>query len=93
MLVAARIASLALPSPKTCAVTPSAAFKDSESDMTEFSYRCPDCGWEVDALVENRSPDERDSCQPVVCPNCQQFHSVNPASGEVLAADELGDPW
>jgi len=61
--------------------------------MLEFAYRCPDCGFAVATLVEEVSPDERETCQPVVCPNCQQFHSVNPANGEVLAADELGDPW
>jgi len=48
---------------------------------------------EVDAPVHDVTRDECDSCQPVVCPNCQQLHSVNPTNGEVLAADELGDPW
>ena len=61
--------------------------------MPEFSYRCPDCGWAVETLIDGAAPDECDSCQPVVCPNCQHLHSVNPANGEVLAADELGDPW
>jgi hypothetical protein len=92
VLVAARIASLALPSPKTCAVTPSAEFKNTH-DMTEFKYRCPDCGWDVNTLVEDVSSDERDSRHPVICPSCERSHSVNPANGEVLAADELGDPW
>jgi hypothetical protein len=44
-------------------------------------------------LIEALSPEDRDSCQPAICPNCQQFHSVNPFNGEVLAGDELGDPW
>lgn len=61
--------------------------------MHAFRYRCPDCGWEVETLTEGVTSDERDVYQPVVCPNCQQLHSVNTASGEVIAADELGDPW
>ena len=36
---------------------------------------------------------ERDAYQVVVCPSCQQLHSVNAANGEVTAADELGDLW
>jgi hypothetical protein len=34
-----------------------------------------------------------DTYEPLLCPKCQQIHSVNPANGEVAAADELGDPW
>ncbi len=59
----------------------------------EFRYRCPNCGWDVETLIERAAPDEGDACQPVVCPKCQQCHSVNRANGEVLVADELGDPW
>src|SRR5690349_12509326 len=70
---------------------PGSAELKNKNDMTEFRYRCPDCGWEVNARIQ--SSDERDSCQPVICPSCQQFHSVHPAHGEVLGADELGDPW
>jgi hypothetical protein len=39
------------------------------------------------------SPFEGDAYQPLVCPNCQNLHSVNTANGVVIAADELGDPW
>jgi DNA-directed RNA polymerase subunit RPC12/RpoP len=60
--------------------------------MLPFRYRCPDCGWEVETLTEAVTSDH-DAYQPVVCPNCQQLHSVNMANGEVIAADELGDPW
>jgi DNA-directed RNA polymerase subunit RPC12/RpoP len=60
--------------------------------MSLFRYRCPDCGWDVETLIGVIS-DHHDAYQPVVCPNCQQLHSVNTANGEVIAADELGDPW
>ena len=61
--------------------------------MPLFRYRCPDCGWDIETLIEEVTSDRRDAYQPVVCPNCQQLHSVNTLNGEVIAADELGDPW
>ena len=61
--------------------------------LLPFSYSCPDCGWDVESLVGEVTSDNGDAYQPIVCPNCQQLHSVNTANGEVIAADELGDPW
>jgi predicted RNA-binding Zn-ribbon protein involved in translation (DUF1610 family) len=61
--------------------------------MRPFSYRCPDCGWDIETLVLEVTSDERDAYQSVVCPNCHQLHSVNPANGEILVEDGLGDPW
>src|SRR5262249_10852739 len=61
--------------------------------MLPFSYRCPDCGWNVETLVPEVTSGERDVHQSTVCPNCQQLHSVNPANGEILVEDGLGDPW
>jgi len=54
-------------------------------------YRCPDCGWDIDIPTPEVTSSE--SYQSAVCPNCQQLHSVNPANGQVLAEDGLGDPW
>ena len=48
---------------------------------------------DIETLIEEVTSDRRDAYQPVVCPNCQQLHSVNTLNGEVVAADELGDPW
>jgi DNA-directed RNA polymerase subunit RPC12/RpoP len=61
--------------------------------MRPFSYRCPDCGWDVETLVPEVTSNEHDAYQSAVCPNCQQLHSVNPANGEILVEDGLGDPW
>jgi DNA-directed RNA polymerase subunit RPC12/RpoP len=61
--------------------------------MLPFSYRCPDCGWDIETLVPQVTSNEHDAYQSTVCPNCQQLHSVNPANGEVLVEDGLGDPW
>ena len=61
--------------------------------MLLFSYRCPDCGWDIETLVPEVTSSERDVYQSTVCPNCQQLHSVNPANGEILVEDGLGDPW
>ncbi len=61
--------------------------------MLPFSYRCPDCGWDVETLVPEVASNEHDAYQSTVCPNCQQLHSVNPANGEILVEDGLGDPW
>ena len=58
--------------------------------MLPFTYRCPDCGWDIETLVPHN---EHDAYQSTVCPNCQQLHSVNPANGEILVEDGLGDPW
>jgi hypothetical protein len=35
---------------------------------------------------------EHDAYQSAVCPNCQQLRSINPANGEILVEDGLGDP-
>ena len=61
--------------------------------MLPFSYRCPDCGWDIETLVQEVTSNEHDAYQSAVCPNCQQLHSVNPANGEILVEDGLGDPW
>jgi DNA-directed RNA polymerase subunit RPC12/RpoP len=61
--------------------------------MRPFSYRCPDCGWDIETLMPEVASNEQDTYQPTVCPNCQQLHSVNPANGKILVEDGLGDPW
>jgi DNA-directed RNA polymerase subunit RPC12/RpoP len=68
--------------------------KPRSATMLPFSYRCPDCGWDIETLVPELTSNERDDAyQSAVCPNCQNLHSVNTANGVVIAADELGDPW
>ena len=61
--------------------------------MLPFSYRCPDCWWDIETLLSEVTSNERDAYQSAVCPNCQQLHSVNPTNGEILVEDGLGDPW
>lgn len=61
--------------------------------MSPFRYRCPDCGWDIEMLIPEGASDERDAYHSAVCPDCQQLHSVNPANGQILAEDGLGDPW
>ena len=61
--------------------------------MLPFSYRCPDCGWDIETLVSEVISNEHDDYQSTICPNCQQLHSVNSANGEILVEDGLGDPW
>jgi DNA-directed RNA polymerase subunit RPC12/RpoP len=57
------------------------------------TYRCPDCGWDIEMPILAVTSNERDAYESAVCPNCQQLHSVNPANGQILAEDGLGDPW
>ena len=61
--------------------------------MPVIRYRCPDCGQEVETLTAQLVSNDCDAYERVLCPKCQQIHSVNPANGEIAAADELGDPW
>ena len=63
--------------------------------MRDFKYRCPDCGWDIKIkiLATEASSRERGAYEPAICPNCQQLHSVNPANGQILVEDGLGDPW
>jgi transcription elongation factor Elf1 len=65
----------------------------AQSQMLPFRYCCPDCGWHVETLMSEVVSDECDAYQSAVCPSCKQLHSVNPANGEILAEDGLGDPW
>jgi acetone carboxylase gamma subunit len=58
-----------------------------------ISYRCPDCGQVVETYAAEHWSDGRDTYERVLCPKCQQLHSVNPASRQVMGEDELGHPW
>ena len=40
-----------------------------------------------------QASDGYETYDPTYCPKCQQLHSVNPATGQVVGEDELGDPW
>jgi DNA-directed RNA polymerase subunit RPC12/RpoP len=61
--------------------------------MAIMRYRCPDCGQEVESSTMQQATAGCDTYESVLCPKCQQVHSVNPADGEVAGEDELGDPW
>jgi DNA-directed RNA polymerase subunit RPC12/RpoP len=60
--------------------------------MSAIQYRCPDCEQQITFLAEQVS-DDSDGYESALCPNCRELHSVNRATGQVLAEDELGDPW
>ncbi len=52
--------------------------------MPLFMYRCPNTGDLVQGFsVEDVSVDTH-TYEPVLCPSCKQYHSVNPATSAVL---------
>ncbi len=61
--------------------------------MPVIRYRCPDCGQEVESFTAQQAAGDSDAYEPVLCPKCQQLHSVDPTNGDVAGEDELGDPW
>ena len=56
-------------------------------------YRFPDCGEKVETPARAAKSADFDTYESVFCPSCRQLHCVNAADGEVIAEDELGDPW
>jgi DNA-directed RNA polymerase subunit RPC12/RpoP len=56
-------------------------------------YRCPDCGQQAETPAAQSDAVDSDTYESVLCPSCRQLHCVNAANGEVVAEDELGDPW
>jgi DNA-directed RNA polymerase subunit RPC12/RpoP len=56
-------------------------------------YRCPDCGKQAEIPAAPSDSADCDIYQSVLCPSCRQLHCVNAANGEVVAEEELGDPW
>jgi hypothetical protein len=61
--------------------------------MSVIRYRCPDCDQEVETPAVRPDSDDCDIYESVLCPSCRQLHCVNTANGEIVAEDELGDPW
>ena len=60
--------------------------------MSVIKYRCPDCEQQIMFTVK-RVSDDAERYESALCPNCRELHSVDRATGQVLAEDELGDPW
>jgi hypothetical protein len=60
--------------------------------MPVITYCCPDCGQKVESFAGQQTSDG-DTYGSTHCPKCQQVHSVNPVTGQVVGEDELGDPW
>jgi hypothetical protein len=60
--------------------------------MSAIHYRCPDCEQKI-TFVAQQTADDGDFYESTLCPNCRELHSVNRTTGQVLAEDELGDPW
>ena len=58
-----------------------------------ISYRCPDCGQQAETPAAQSESADCDNYESVLCPSCRQLHCVNAVNGEVVAEDELGDPW
>ena len=61
--------------------------------MPVITYYCPDCREKVEMFTAQQASDAYETYDPTYCPKCQQLHSVNPATGQVVGEDELGDPW
>jgi DNA-directed RNA polymerase subunit RPC12/RpoP len=60
--------------------------------MFAIHYRCPDCKQQT-TFVAQQIADDDDYYESALCPNCRELHSINRVTGQVLAEDELGDPW
>jgi hypothetical protein len=60
--------------------------------MSAIEYRCPGCEQQI-TFIARRVADDDDYYELTICPNCRELHSVDRTSGQVLAEDELGDPW
>ena len=56
-------------------------------------HRCPDCGQQTERPAAQPDSADCDNYDLVLCPSCRQLYCVNAANGEVVAEDELGDPW
>jgi DNA-directed RNA polymerase subunit RPC12/RpoP len=61
--------------------------------VSVISYRCPDCGQQVETPTAQSGSANCETYESVLCPSCWQLHCVNAANGEIIAEDELGDPW
>ena len=55
--------------------------------MPPFLYRCPNTGYNVQALAAD-DPEEDDTFVQVTCLACAQLHLVNPKTGKVLGAED-----
>ena len=55
--------------------------------MPPFLYRCPNTGYNVQALAAD-DPEEDDTYVHVTCLECAQLHLVNPKTGKVLGAED-----
>jgi hypothetical protein len=60
---------------------------------TLIRYRCPDCGQQAATPAAQPDSADCDNYDLALRPSCRQLCCVNAANGEVVAEDELGDPW
>jgi hypothetical protein len=57
--------------------------------MAPFLFRCPATGFNVQGWsAEETAPNKKDAYEAVSCLACRQVHLVNPATGEVLQAEQ-----
>jgi hypothetical protein len=62
------------------------------STMLPFMYRCPSTDCRVQGFsAEEVSKENADDYLTVLCTECQQIHLVNPATGEILGVEVLGE--
>ena len=73
-------------------ITQSQRANEVSGVMSPIQYRCPDCDEQI-TFVAQQTAGDGDSYESALCPNCRELHSVNRATGHVLAEDGLGDPW
>ena len=56
--------------------------------MPPILFRCPNTGYRIQGFVADDASDDADTYEADVCTLCQRVHMVNPATGDVLGAEE-----
>ena len=58
------------------------------STVPLFIYRCPNTGYLVQGFSAEDVSVDTHTYEPVLCPVCKGYHSVNPATSAVLGASD-----
>ena len=58
------------------------------STVPLFIYRCPNTGYLVQGFSAEDVSVDAHTYEPVLCPVCKGYHSVNPATSAVLGASD-----
>jgi hypothetical protein len=59
--------------------------------MPSIMFRCPNTGYRVQGwIAEDASDADENTYESLTCAACQQMHSINPKTGQVLGGSEEG---